>query len=108
MSLINEKENVMKGAEEYFHKGSDIGVLVIHGFTGTPQSVRYLAEQIAKQGYTVLVPILSGHGTAVEELETFTYHDWIRDVETGWERLKGMCNKIFVIGFSMGEHYHYI
>ncbi len=39
------------GAEPFFFKGNDIGVLVCHGFTGTTQSMRYLGEQLHGAGY---------------------------------------------------------
>ncbi|WP_234447731.1 hypothetical protein [Viridibacillus soli] len=42
--------------------GNEIGVLVVHGFIGSPQSMRHLAEAYKEQGYTVKMPLLKGMG----------------------------------------------
>ncbi|SDJ82245.1 alpha/beta hydrolase [Sediminibacillus albus] len=96
------KDQVMKGAEEFYFAGNEIGVLVIHGFTGTTQSVRFFGEQLAKEGFTVYGPRLKGHGTDPEDMEASTYQDWIHTVETGLARLREQCTNIFVTGLSMG------
>jgi len=56
--------------EAFFKEGNDVGVLVIHGFTGSPGSMRDLAQFYADQGFTVALPRLAGHGTTPEDLET--------------------------------------
>lgn len=93
---------VLKGAEPFYFEGSRVGVLAIHGFTGTPQSMRELGEQYANEGFTVCGPRLKGHGTHYEEMEMTTYEDWIASVEEGYEWLKARCDKIVVTGLSMG------
>ncbi|RKQ35891.1 alpha/beta hydrolase [Oceanobacillus halophilus] len=95
-------EKVLKGAEEFYLKGNDVGVLVIHGFTGTTQSMRFLGERIAEAGYTVYGPRLKGHGTTPENMEKASFKDWINNVEGGLEKLKETCSTIFVTGLSMG------
>ena len=55
--------SVLPGAEPYAHDGGDIGVLLVHGYTSTPQSMRGWAEHLAGAGYTVRLPRLPGHGT---------------------------------------------
>lgn len=100
--------------KEYLFNGTDVGCLVIHGFTGTPGELRELGERIHnKLGYTVLGVRLKGHGTTVEDMEKCKYTDWIKSVEEGLDRLKKNCSKIYVVGHSMGgllalyiaEHY---
>lgn len=93
---------VLKGAEEFYYEGNDIGILVSHGFTGTTQSMAFLGESFANEGFTVYGPRLTGHGTAPEDMENSTYENWIGDVETGLEKLKATCTKVFVAGLSMG------
>lgn len=92
----------MKGAEEFFYEGNEIGVLVSHGFTGTTQSMAYVGKRFAEEGFTVYGPKLTGHGTHHEDMEKSTYKDWINDVETALEKLKGICSTVFVAGLSMG------
>src|SRR5690625_1624462 len=97
-----EKYAVLNGAEEFYIQGGDIGILLSHGFIGTPQSVRYLGEKLATYKYTVFAPRLKGHGTHYNDLEKCHYEDWYHSIKTGYELLKTRCETIFVIGQSMG------
>lgn len=94
--------HVMPGAEPWGADGDDTGVLVVHGFTGSPQSVRSWAEGIAKAGRTVLVPRLPGHGTSVADLQTKTAADWVGEAEMSLTGLRERCRRIVVCGLSMG------
>lgn len=99
---MTEKYPVVKGAEPFYHEGGKVGILVSHGFTGTTQSMRPLAEAYAEQGYTVCAPRLKGHGTHHEDMEATTYQDWISSIEEAYYWLKELCDVIFVTGLSMG------
>ncbi|MFD1040406.1 alpha/beta hydrolase [Virgibacillus byunsanensis] len=99
---MNENHPVMKNAEEFYFAGNDVGVLISHGFTGTTQSMFDVGKRIAEEGYTVLGPRLTGHGTHPEDMERATYKNWIADVEAGLEKVKESCSTIFVVGLSMG------
>lgn len=99
---MEKKFPVIKGAEPFYFKGSEIGILISHGFIGTPQSVRYIGERLSQIGYTVLGPRLKGHGTHYYELENCTHEEWFESLERGYEDLKQKCTSIFVIGQSMG------
>lgn len=99
---LDNNYNVLPGAEEFYYEGNEIGVLVIHGFTGTTQSMAYLGERFAAEGFTVFGPRLTGHGTNFEDMEMATYKDWVSDVEAGLEKLKEICTSVFVAGLSMG------
>ena len=59
---------VIAGAEPYSASGDTRGALVLHGFTGNPQSMRGLAVALADAGFTVELPLLPGHGTAMEDM----------------------------------------
>ena len=93
---------VIQGAEEFFIKRGETGVLISHGFMGTPQSVRYIGEKLATYGYSVLAPRLEGHGTHYFDLENCNHHQWFRSLEAGYQELKQYCTTIFVMGQSMG------
>lgn len=99
---MSEAYSVIEQAQPFYFPGNKIGVLVIHGFTGSTQSMYYLGEQIAEKGYTVYGPRLTGHGTDPKDMEKTTYKDWIKDVESGLTKLKETCSTIFVTGLSMG------
>lgn len=96
------KVSVMPGAEPWGAEGDNVGVLFVHGFTGSPQSMRYWAEGVAKEGRTVLLPRLPGHGTTPDDMQTTTSADWVREAEMSLEGLKERCDRLFVCGLSMG------
>jgi carboxylesterase len=77
-------------------------VLVLHGFTGNPQSMRPLAEAVAAGGFTVDLPLLPGHGTAVEDMVLTRWEDWSGAAEAAYQALMARCDKVMVAGLSMG------
>ena len=77
-------------------------MLVLHGYTGNPQSMRPLAEAAAAAGYTVDLPLLPGHGTAIEDLLPTRWEDWSGGAEAAYEALAARCDKVVVTGLSMG------
>ncbi|MDR6124990.1 carboxylesterase [Bacillus sp. SLBN-46] len=99
---MTSKYPILEGAEPFYFEGSNVGILVSHGFTGSTQSMRPLGEAYAKAGYTVCGPRLIGHGTHYEEMEQTTYQDWVSSIEEGFLWLKERCDTIFVTGLSMG------
>ncbi|MFA5889661.1 MAG: alpha/beta fold hydrolase [Actinomycetota bacterium] len=93
---------IMRGAEPWGSDGDRTGALFLHGFTGTPQSVRAWAEGVARDGHTVLVPRLPGHGTTVADMQTTSAEDWVGEAEMSLRGLRERCDRIFVCGLSMG------
>jgi carboxylesterase len=94
--------SVWPEAEPWSAPGGPDGVLVIHGFTGSPHGLRDLAEALAQAGFAVELPRLSGHGTTVEDLMCFAWPDWRREVEAVYQDLAGRCRRVLVAGLSMG------
>ena len=93
---------VLKEAEPYYKEGGKEGVLISHGFTGSTQSMRPLADAMAEAGFTVCLPRLKGHGTHYEDMERTSRHDWIGSVEEGYSWLSERCDTIYMAGLSMG------
>ncbi|MFJ8694505.1 alpha/beta hydrolase [Streptomyces roseolilacinus] len=93
---------VLPGAEPYHHEGGDVGVLLCHGFTGSPRSMRPWAEYLAERGLTVSVPLLPGHGTRWQDMQVTTWQDWYAEVDRELRALRGRCARVFVFGLSMG------
>lgn len=93
---------LLPGAEPFRRDGGEVGVLVCHGFTGSPQSVRPWAEYLADQGLTVSLPLLPGHGTRWQDLQITTWQDWYAEVDRELRTLTERCTKVFVCGLSMG------
>ena len=82
--------------------GGKIGVLVIHGFGGSPVSVRPWAQSFNNSGYSVSVPRLPGHGTNWQDLNSTAAADWFAVIEKSFTNLKAKSDHVFVAGFSNG------
>jgi carboxylesterase len=93
---------VMPGAEPFEHDGGPVGVLLCHGFTGSPQSLHGWAEHLAQAGLTVSLPRLPGHGTTWQEMNNTRSEDWYAEAARAFEVLRGKTEEIFVMGLSMG------
>lgn len=94
--------DIMPGCEPFSYHGSASGVLVLHGFTGNPATMRSLGELAATAGYSVELPRLAGHGTTVEDMISTTWADWSRDAEEAYDTLSARCDRVAVVGISMG------
>ncbi len=94
------------GAEPWSATGEGprarIGVLVVHGFTGNPNSTRPVGERLHREGYTVDVPRLPGHGTTVKDMAATRYADWRAEVDRRLDDLAGRCDQVVLVGLSMG------
>lgn len=93
---------VMPGAEAFRHRGGRTGVLLCHGFTGSPQSLRPWAEYLAAAGLSVSLPRLPGHGTTWPELARTRWEDWFAEVDRAFAELLADTDEMFVMGLSMG------
>lgn len=89
-------------SDPYLADGGRTGVLLLHGFTGSPASVLPWAEFLANSGYSVNAPRLPGHGTHWQELNDTTWRDWYDEAERSLVELAGKVDQIFIAGFSMG------
>jgi len=83
-------------------KNAHIGVLLVHGFTGAPPSMRPWGEFFHSKGFTVRVPLLPGHGTKAEDLNNVNWQEWPAKVEHELSELQKTCDIIFLVGLSMG------
>lgn len=90
------------GTEEFFFKGSKQGVVLVHGYTGAPGEMRLLGEYLQRQGLTVLGVRLPGHGTTPQDLNKTTWQDWYSSVSEGVRRLSECCDRVDIVGLSMG------
>ena len=89
--------------DSFFWKGeTEIGILIIHGFTATTAEVRIISELFHKHGYTISGPLLPGHGTTPQEMNHCTWQNWAEAVEKAFQELRQRCKYVFVSGESMG------
>ena len=82
--------------------GSKVGVLLVHGFTGSPAPLRPWAEQLHARGYSVSLPLLPGHGTRWQDLQGTTYDDWYAEADAAFAKLAAEHEQVVVCGLSMG------
>lgn len=102
-SVLDEAVDFDDLSAPYFHKGNEIGCLVLHGIGGTPANVRLVADALAEKGYTVLSPILPGHGETVRALNRSTDAQWLDAVRAAYNQLKTEgCTRVLALGLSLG------
>lgn len=107
MSGPTPPRGVLPGAEPFDFPGGDgpggrTGVLLVHGFTGTPMSMRPWGEHLAAEGFAVRCPLLPGHGTSWQDCNASTHEQWTSTVESAFDELSAACDRVYVAGLSMG------
>ncbi len=93
---------VASGAEPYAGGDGRVGVLLCHGFTGSPKSMLPWAEHLEQAGFRVSLPRLPGHGTSWRELNQTGWTDWYTAVDRAFTDLRDQSDQVFLAGLSMG------
>ena len=96
------QERILEGAEEFEFGSGRTGALLVHGFTGSPQSMRGLGEFLGANGLNVMGLRLPGHGTTWQDLNTRRSDEWTEAVRLGFDKLSAECGEVFVVGLSFG------
>jgi carboxylesterase len=94
--------NIIPGGEPFLFPGGRTGCLLVHGFTATPQVMRPLGLRLSREGHTVLGIRLPGHATEPADLARVSWRDWELAFEEGVHLLRGMCEKVILVGHSTG------
>jgi carboxylesterase len=102
VSVVPQAEPFFAEANPTGPDGQKIGVLLCHGFTGSPGSMRAWGEFLADKGYAVEAPRLPGHGTDWRDLNTKSWADWYGEVERVFEKIAAENDAVVVAGLSMG------
>jgi carboxylesterase len=93
---------MLKDGESFYLPGGSVGCLLIHGFVSAPQEMRWLGERLNATGFTVHGIRLHGHATKESDLFRVRWRDWIASIEDGYHFLENQCEKIAVVGMSLG------
>ncbi|MFW6250585.1 MAG: alpha/beta hydrolase [Alkalispirochaetaceae bacterium] len=101
-SQANPQTRVVNSALPFLLEAGREAVLLIHGFTGYPEDMRYLAGQLHAQGYSVRVPRLPGHGTDGGDFLSSDWKDWLRRAVDEYLELASRYDRVYVGGLSMG------
>jgi carboxylesterase len=89
--------------EPFFLKGGRVGVLLLHGFTGSPAEMALVAHSLHRNGLSVSVPLLPGHGTTPEDLNRRRWEEWVSHAQSALRELQARCDTVFVGGLSLGS-----
>jgi carboxylesterase len=93
---------VLEADRPYAADGGRVGIVLSHGFTGSPSSVRPWAEHLAAAGLTVRLPLLPGHGESWRETNQTRWPDWYDAIEQAFDDVSERCDVVFAGGLSMG------
>jgi carboxylesterase len=93
---------IVPKSEPFFFPGSRTGCLLLHGFSSMPEEMYQLGQFLHQEGFTVLGARLAGHATHPWDLFRTEWRDWVVTVEESLAILRGCCDRIFIIGKSMG------
>ena len=94
---------VLRGAQtiDLQEEGSP-GVLLLHGFGDTPQTLTLLARRLHKSGYSLYAPLLPGHGRDMAAFEKSRASDWIDAARIAFVDMRSRHDSVSVVGLSMG------
>src|SRR6476646_11537531 len=94
---------ILRGAEtiDLQEEGAP-GVLRLHGFGDTPQTLSLLAHRLHKTGYSVLVPLLPGHGRSMCDFTSSTADQWLDAAEQSLGAMRRRNADTSIVGLSMG------
>jgi carboxylesterase len=93
---------VLPGAEAYEADAGPLGVVLLHGFGGSPGSLRGAAAWFEARDVSVRLPRLPGHGTSVDDLARTRWNDWADEAGRALTALRERCERVAVLGHSMG------
>ena len=100
--MTTNPQKLAPGADPLYVDGGRTGVLLSHGFTGSPASMVLWGKDLAARGYTVSVPRLPGHGTTWKDMNTTGWEDWYGELDAALTELHTKCDQVVVSGLSMG------
>jgi alpha-beta hydrolase superfamily lysophospholipase len=81
------------------------GIVMLHGLTDSPYSVRHLAQSFVQQGFLVIALRVPGHGTLPSGLHTISWNDWVAATGLAVEEMQrelGDNPNLFLLGYSNG------
>jgi carboxylesterase len=82
--------------------GATRGVLVLHGFGDTPESVSTVVRALAERGYAVEAPLLAGHGRTLPEFAASDAAAWLESARAGLRALSARAPVTAIVGQSLG------
>ena len=100
---MNALGNTRNEQSQLMLPGGRVGFLLMHGLGGTPVELRFVAQGLNRAGYTVLCPLMPGHGGSDLLLSTTSWKDWVSGAEAALDRLRETCDHVIIGGLSAGS-----
>lgn len=100
--MTTELPEIRRGAAPFLLDGGAVGVVCIHGYTASPEEMRWMAEYLNARGVTVFVPRLAGHGTTPAMMRRQHWLDWYESVLDALALVRARCETVYAVGLSMG------
>lgn len=88
----------------FINKNSETAVLLLHGFSSTPNQFKELADYLCSRDFTVSAPLIAGHGTCPDNLAKTGPDDWKQSVKTAYIGLREKAKRIIIVGNSFGSN----
>lgn len=102
LSIKQNSTKVIAGAEPILYIGGKKGIVLLHGFLGSPYEMKFIAQKFIEHNFSVYVPRLPGHGTSLEDMASFSRKDWISEARNAYLKMAEMCDEVSIAGLSMG------
>jgi len=93
---------ILPKANSFLHPGGATGCILMHGFSCSPEEMLPLDAFLTEKGYTTLGLRFAGHGTTPRDLKDVRWTDWLANIEDAFHILQGSCQRVVLIGQSMG------
>lgn len=100
----NQQELPFKGAKYFTGSDHQVGILLLHAYTGSTRDMNLLGRLLNRQGYSVLIPLFSGHDTQdIRNVLNYSPRIWQQEARSVLEwLLQQGFKQVFVFGLSMG------
>jgi len=103
MRNVSDTCRVIPGAEAVLRiQDYAPGVLLLHGFRGSPHEMKYLGDRIYRSGYSIYIPRYPGHGTSLQDMTCTGMHDWFTAAREAYLEMCRHCPVVHIVGLSMG------
>ncbi len=99
---MNTKKKTNRPSDSFYSEGGSVGFLLVHGLGGSPMTLRFLAQGLTRQGYTVSCPFIPGLAGGSDLDGLSSWQDWYGSVEKAFLELKETCDRVIVGGLSTG------
>jgi carboxylesterase len=94
---------VIRGAQTIdLQEEGSTGVLLLHGFGDTPQTLALLARKLHKSGFSLYAPLLPGHGRNMDSFGKSRATDWVSAARNALVEMRRRHTSVSVVGLSMG------